>query len=473
MPEIHAKLSASISKRWMLNVEKNLKGCPASITYPMRFPISKAEPNLAAATGTAAHYIGEWSLNEGKHPTEFASHHPKPYIVVDDGAGGVMKIDITDDLVSGPTLYCETIWADIERLEDEYLDEGQMFVEEQVCINEIFNESDLDDLTEFAVNNNILQLTGPDIDAIEDEGNNEYMYYREIIKDMFNMFGTNDFSFLIPGEYLGVYDYKNGRWSVDVENNTQFLYYALGAAYAHDWNFEVVEMVVIQPNDGSNPEKVRRWVITKEELATWIPIFRQAALDTIYKWEEFNPSKDNCHYCPAAGACKAQMDNAKELVKMDFADEYVDEQKIGLPQIGSLTYEQLGLIVKNADAIKNFVDSVVKFSKSRIMEGDDDMKKAAGKKLVAGRSSRKYSMTDAEVIEYLKDELLLDESDFMTPGKLMTITKLEKVVGKEVMAELTHRPEGSPTLVDEDDPREELATGAASDFEDDYKDDLD
>ena len=460
MPEVHAKLSASISKRWMLNVEKNLKGCPGSIMRGLEFPANG--PNDAADTGTAAHLICEWGLNEGKCPSEFPDHHPTPYIDVDGN-----HIEINDDLISGPKLYCETIWEDIQELEDEHLDEGMIFVEEQVSINDIFEDGDIQKLIDFADENMIIPVSA---NKLSKEVPTCDAYYARFINEMFNMFGTNDASYLIPGVILCVYDYKNGRWPVEVENNTQFLYYALGAAFAHDWNFEEVEMVVVQPNDMQNEEKVRRWRITKDELRAWIPIFRQAALDTIYKWDTYTPSQDNCHFCPAKGGCEDQKKLVSDICKMDFAEDFeedidTDEEVLIAPPLGGLNYDELRRIADNADFIKNYVDSVLKLVRNLVENGDDKMKERLNRKLVQGSSRRSYKHTEKEIIAFLEDELLLDREDFMVQ-KLMPMGKLEKILEKSEFNQLVHRPEPPIIMVSLDDDRPEVATGAKSDFED-------
>lgn len=459
MPEIHAKLSASISKRWMLNVEKNLKGCPGSI---IRSWNCKSDGrNDAADIGTAAHLIGEWGLNEGKNPSEFPANHPTPYIDVDGN-----HIEINDSLIDGPTRYCETIWEDIERLEDDYLDEGQLFVEEQVCINKIFEDGDIEKALKFVNENNSIPVCAADLGGELDTCAKYYEYY---VNELFNMFGTNDASFLIPGAILCVYDYKNGRWPVEVENNTQFLYYALGAAFAHDWNFEEVEMVVVQPNDMNNEEKVRRWRITKDELREWIPIFRQAALDVIYKHDTFNPSQDNCHYCPAKGECESQKQLVSDICKIDFAEDYEEDESgkevLVAPPLGSLSYDELRRIVDNADFIKNYVESVSSVVRKLIENGDSDTKQKLNRKLVKGSSRRTYKYTDKEIIKYLEEDLLLDRSDFMVE-KLIPMSKLQKVIEKPEFEQLVEKPEPPIIMVPYDDKRPEIETGAKSDFED-------
>ena len=166
-------------------------------------------------------------------------------------------------------------------------------------------------------------------------------------------------------------------------------------------------MTVVQPNDMHNEEKVRRWTISKEELQSWIPIFREAALDTIYKWDEFYPDKDSCYYCPASGVCDAERQYRIDQCKLDFIDGIDTEQiKVETPKLGSLSYNEIGAIVRDADSIKKFVDNVCSFAKSLLDGADENVKNKIGKKLVVQKGRKSYCKTQAEIREYLELSLI-------------------------------------------------------------------
>ena len=77
-----------------------------------------------------------------------------------------------------------------------------------------------------------------------------------------------------------------------------------------------------------------------------------------------------------------------------------------------------------------------------------------GWKLVAGRSNRRYT-DEVKVAEALQKAGIADEDIF--ERKLLTITALEKLLGKKPVAEildgLIEKPEGKPTLAPETDKR--------------------
>ena len=64
---------------------------------------------------------------------------------------------------------------------------------------------------------------------------------------------------------LYIYDYKNGVSVVEIKNNAQFLYYALGALVTLKFPALFIEMVVVQPRAKHKLGPVRRWRIPSME----------------------------------------------------------------------------------------------------------------------------------------------------------------------------------------------------------------
>ena len=89
--------------------------------------------------------------------------------------------------------------------------------------------------------------------------------------------------------------------------------------------------------------------------------------------------------------------------------------------------------------------------------------------MVSGQSRRKW-LDENKVIGRLLAQADLSEEDVYTQ-KLNGITIIEKKLGKkrftEVLHDLVVKPEGAPTLAEEDDKRPELGVGQAqTDFSD-------
>lgn len=117
-------------------------------------------------------------------------------------------------------------------------------------------------------------------------------------------YGTADFCSYNPRtKHLRVVDYKHGKGLVvEVEKNTQLLYYALGAVLTLDYPFDMVELVVVQPRAFHPKGPVRNWIIGAEELID----FRSDLVAAAERTESPNPefkAGDHCFFCNAIDIC--------------------------------------------------------------------------------------------------------------------------------------------------------------------------
>ena len=120
--------------------------------------------------------------------------------------------------------------------------------------------------------------------------------------------------------------------------------------------------------------------------------------------------------------------------------------------------------MSQSKAIKKWLEDVEAYA---LTQARDEGQSFPGWKLVAGRSNRKITNAD------MAASILLDAGfeEIYKPHELLTLTALEKMVGKkhfsELLDDLIIKPEGKPTLVVETDKRPELSsTGQAiKDFE--------
>ena len=117
-------------------------------------------------------------------------------------------------------------------------------------------------------------------------------------------FGTADFvSYNPETKYLKVVDYKHGKGLVvEVENNSQLLYYALGAVSTLDYPFRVVELVVVQPRAFHSKGPIRNWVIGVEELLEFEHEMKTAAKRTEAK-DPYFKAGEHCFFCSAIEIC--------------------------------------------------------------------------------------------------------------------------------------------------------------------------
>lgn len=108
---------------------------------------------------------------------------------------------------------------------------------------------------------------------------------------------------------------------------------------------------------------------------------------------------------------------------------------------------------------------------TRALEGEE----FPGWKVVEGRSIRKYSGTEEEIVRQCEgagfDHALLYET------KLLTVSAMEKLMGKKKFAEVlenyVEKPPGKPTLAPESDKRPAIVNGnAADDFAGEFDEEL-
>ena len=262
------------------------------------------------------------------------------------------------------------------------------------------------------------------------------------------MFGTNDCCILddLIGE-LEIVDYKHGMGvEVEVENNPQLLYYALGAykKYGLEGMLTKLTLTVVQPRLGTGRKHIKSWVIDEERLLKFESEITQIVKNIRngkVEWVE----GEHCRFCPAKAHCPVWRKKTMEIAKKAFAE---DIKAVDLTPPESLTDEQLQNILKNADLIKKYLDSVTIYAQNELISG----KSIYGFKLVEKRTLRRWKDED-QVIETLKDKY--GEEIFVK--KLKGITDMQKLIGKKLVDQLAFKPAGEPIIAPESDKRPALS----------------
>ena len=272
------------------------------------------------------------------------------------------------------------------------------------------------------------------------------------------LFGTSDAILHLPFNRLIVVDYKHGQGRrVEVKDNKQLKYYALGAlaAISPDWRSELsyVEMVIVQPRNGG----ISNEVITIEELEDFYNELMQA-VNKVENNPSFVPG-NHCvdYYCPARSSCGAlkeynniQAGQRFELVKL----------KTDLSNIESLSLDQKLKILEAKDLIKNWLDAIF----DDVLNYANNGHEVPGWKLVPGRSNRKWK-DETIVIDELSKHF---NSDQLLDTKLKGIPAIEKLIkaNKIVfdLGPLIEKPEGKLTLARDTDTREKQTARAITAF---------
>jgi hypothetical protein len=286
---------------------------------------------------------------------------------------------------------------------------------------------------------------------------------REFVPDGF---GTRDVA-IVADKKLLMIDLKYGKGvRVSAEENKQLMIYALGTIREFEllYDIEEIEMVIHQPR----LDAISSYTISVDELLTWGDEFVKPKAALAFAGEGAYVAGDHCKFCKARNECRALADYMLDAVVADFADDVKADE---YAPSNLLTPEEVTKVLQRADAIKSWLKGVEEFALATALDGSREW---PGFKLVEGRSNRK--ITDhTKAVEALSG-VGFSEAVLYKPKEMVSITELEKVVGKkqltEVLGSLIVKPEGAPTLVPQSDKRAPLApkATAADDFADDIAD---
>ncbi|MFF5907879.1 DUF2800 domain-containing protein [Staphylococcus cohnii] len=259
-------------------------------------------------------------------------------------------------------------------------------------------------------------------------------------------FGTGDVIIYYNGT-VEIVDLKFGKGvEVSALNNPQLRLYGLGA-YELLKDFEdihTIKTTIIQPR----LHNVSSESMTADDLVSWgLNVVRPQALKAIEGKGEFKPG-NHCRFCKIRHSCRARaeanLNASKELTTPT-----------------TLTDDELAELLHKLPDIKRWASDVEEYCKEQALENSRNFD---GWKVVEGRASRKY-VDNEQVFERLKEHYDPKE---ISETKVLSISKLEKQIGKkkvaELLSDLVEKPQGKPTLVTEDDKRQPITDSAESDF---------
>ena len=260
-------------------------------------------------------------------------------------------------------------------------------------------------------------------------------------------FGTAD-CVILGGNLIEVVDYKHGKGvPVYAEWNKQLMLYGLGALRKYDVLFDIeeVRVTIVQPRINN----ISSWQISVDELLKWasdelIPIAKLA-----FAGEGELKAGDWCKFCAVKNRCRTLYKKNTELAKYDFQDAAL------------LSDDEIADILKKIPALVEWANSIQEYAQDRAINYG---KIWPGFKLVEGASRRKWLDEDA-VAEAIFSKIPEASEDQVYDMKLKTITQIEKIFGKKVVAEqlsdVIVKPQGKPTLVPISDKRPALGTEEA------------
>lgn len=257
-----------------------------------------------------------------------------------------------------------------------------------------------------------------------------------------NMWGSNDACLSEDFGRLVVLDYKHGKGvSVEVENNSQLLYYALGAY--HEGDFSEIEIIIVQPRCPHKDGPIRSQILTPDELEAFAEKLKKAAIATKAPDAPLC-SGEWCKFCPAAGICPALEKKVQGLCVTDFKES-------PLPTPQQLTAVQIKDVLANAKLIENWIGEVRTYALHTLQTGGE----VEGFKLVQKKSNRQWRDKEEvkKVLKKFKKQIFVDPKP-----ALLSPVQMETALGasqKDTIAQLCYKPDTGSTIASVDDPRRE------------------
>ena len=254
-----------------------------------------------------------------------------------------------------------------------------------------------------------------------------------------DMSGTVDVQ-LVGSTGIEIIDYKDGINPVKAEGNEQMEQYGLGiiAEYMKLGRFfENVAMTIIQPKSRELGAKgIDTHITTVAELLGKIEQVKAEAAATDDPDAPLVPGDKQCKYCPAAGGCRARVDQSFASLGVSF-DQL--SQKAADKQPNQMTDEELREILEAAPLIRQMLAGAEEEALRRFESGMP----IAGLKAINGRGSRAWAFPDEEMADKLKRMGI--PKDVIWKTSLISVAQVEKAVwektkaGEKVSAQLSPR----------------------------------
>lgn len=362
--------------------------CPGSVKLSANID---SPTSAYAAEGTVAHEIAAECLEHSLSPSE---------VIGETRQCEGHEIEVTEEMADAVLMYLTTVRGDF----GEYSERPELLVEHKFHLTDIHDD----------------------------------------------LYGTADCVALYREQkLLRVYDYKHGAGvAVEVENNKQLFYYALGALLTCGAPVTDVEIIIVQPRCPHPDGPVRRHLIKAIDLL----YFSADLLDAVHRTEAKDAplaAGDWCRWCAAAGICPELRKQAQEAAKKEFGPHLnYDPQELA---------ETLDALPR----VEAWIESVRQFAYGEALHGRCPPKY----KLVEKRATRKW--IDEHTAELELQKLGLSESDLYAPQKLLSPAQVEKKLGKKekkALDPLVQAVSSGTTLVHDSDNRAAVKTDARSDF---------
>lgn len=423
-PTKHARLSASSAHRWM--------NCPGSVRMSAGLKDTETSYQIE---GRAAHALAEVALSkEGQRPYalpggQVIESWRNVVAVRVDTEDGPQAFPVDDTMREAVDMYVETVQDLLKEVG------GALYIERTFDLS-------------------ILRPPEP-------------------------MFGTAD-AVIVGDRTIEVIDLKYGAGvTVEVTDNVQLLYYALGAIVAEfsrrimdpkdnftlDGDdtvldgacalFDEVRVHIVQPRAPHSDGPVRSSLtFTGQDIKAFaIKLLTRA--DNVQAPDAVLQAGSWCQFCPARGHCPELAARSKLVAQTDFESVPMEAP----PDVEHMSIERVASILQSVDVLNIFIAAL----KRRVTNELESGREVPGWKLVNKRANRQW-LSEETLIEWAEGNDLPGES--LYEKKLLSPAQLEKIIGKAALPEdgLYARVSSGTTLVPDTDPRPAAAVGPAADF---------
>lgn len=274
-----------------------------------------------------------------------------------------------------------------------------------------------------------------------------------------DLFGTADCVIWCPSmQRLDVLDFKYGAGvPVEVANNKQLKYYALGALLELGYPAKLVTVTIVQPRCPHPDGPVRSVTFDAIDLLDFAADLAEAA-EAAGKPDAPLRAGDWCRWCPAAGICPEQRKQAQELARIEFSAPAVQP-----PAPGSLTPVQIADVLEKAPIVEAWIKAVREHAYTQAEAGNPPPRHKLVDKVAVRRLKN-----DFEPFQ-LADALCVEAHEIYAEPKFLGIGELEKLApgknAKERAAALEPfvvRESSGHVLVHESDRRPAVDRNAAA-----------
>ena len=252
------------------------------------------------------------------------------------------------------------------------------------------------------------------------------------------LYGTTD-AIIIADGTMTVIDFKYGKgYKVNAKGNSQMMIYATGALdrFSVDYDIHTVRMVIVQPRC----ENLSVYEVSTDYLHEWMYYVLTPGVALAMSGEGDQIPGEWCRFCKVKGKCRAMMSKATTLMARFKSPQLITPEEFG------------GEVLAVIPIIKEWVSAAEQTALDYAMRG----KEIPGYTLT--RSKGRRVITDADGLARWLSERGYEESKYMKPRELVSLSEIEKMVGKkqfkEDCAQYLTMSEGKPRLATADEVKD-------------------